>query len=347
MQSWLHTLGAMEGAGPGATYPRQHDALAAAAADGDALCVLDNLALVRVSGPDARSFLQAQLTVDVTDVGTDRLVPAAWCTPAGRVTAVVTALPLGEDVVLLTHASLAAALVARMKMYVLRARVTLEADASCPLLGVIGDGPADALARALGCPLPAEGVVQAADAALAAMAGQRSRWVLIAREDVLEALCADLAGRVPVADAAPWDWLDTVSGIPTVTAATTGHFLPQELNLDVLGGLDFRKGCYPGQEVIARLHYRGRPAHRMALAHAPRPAQPGQAVIAAGETEPHGEVVRSAAAPAGGASVLFTSSTRRSAAPALCLDGDPGQRLTLQALPYAVPAPVGPARERR
>jgi len=130
-----------------------------------------------------------------------------------------------------------------------------------------------------------------------------------------------------------WRWADTRAGQPRLAAAGLERFVPQMVNLDLVDGVSFKKGCYPGQEIVARSHYLGKLKRRMFLAHTDGPAPaPGSDVLAPSATEPCGEVVTSAPSPQGGSHLLFESQI--ALAPQACLAD--GRSLTLLDLPYPV-----------
>jgi folate-binding protein YgfZ len=150
-------------------------------------------------------------------------------------------------------------------------------------------------------------------------------------------VAAALRGAQPVASGAWW-WSQIDAAMPTVWPATQEAFVPQMINLEVLGGVDFKKGCYPGQEVVARSQYRGRLRRRMALAHADAaPAAAGTDVYMDGEAEPVGSVVMAAAAPGGGIDLLFERALDRGGdRPTLRLADPAGPVLAQRDLPYAI-----------
>jgi folate-binding protein YgfZ len=130
-----------------------------------------------------------------------------------------------------------------------------------------------------------------------------------------------------------WWWSEVAAGVPTVFAVTQEKFVPQMINFEVIGGVSFSKGCYPGQEVVARSQYRGRVKRRMQLAHCTAYAPAGADVFAVGEVEPAGTVVMSATAPKGGFDLLFEISLDKAELP-LRLASPDGEALQQRALPY-------------
>ena len=139
-----------------------------------------------------------------------------------------------------------------------------------------------------------------------------------------------------------WTWLDIAAGVPRIDAATSEQFVPQMVNLELLGGVDFKKGCYPGQEIVARMHYLGRLKQRMYRAQAGSAVTPGTPVFAPDlPGQPTGAVIAAAAAPAGGYDVLAVLQMRSAAGGVLHLGSATGPTLQLSSLPYALPAENG------
>jgi folate-binding protein YgfZ len=203
-----------------------------------AICPLPDLGALRFSGPDARRFLQGQLSNDLDRLATGTLVRAGLHNPQGRALALLSLLAgPGEDISAILPLELAAEVAALLRRYVLRARVTVS-DESAAL-------------RVYGLCIP-----QGAPAPEAAVRFEPGR-----------ALCVVPAGAAAPAGAAlareQWRALDIAAGLPQVYRATAGQFVAQMLNLDCIDAISFSKGCYTGQEVIARAHYRGRVKRRM------------------------------------------------------------------------------------
>lgn len=275
-------------------------------------CRLDHWAVLEAQGLDAASFLHAQLTQSVSDLGPDRARLGGYCNAKGRLLANFILLrPEPERVQLLLPTELLAPLQKKLAMFVLRSKLKFEAPAQ-PLSGLLGDAvPAD---------LPVwtvrDGLIRLPDGA-----GQR-RGLLLGD------------GSQSAIDRAAWDWAELQAGIPWVLAATSEHFVPQMINWELLGGVDFKKGCYPGQEVVARSQYRGTVKRRVQLLRGASGA-PGAALFA-GDDEV-GEIVLGAAW-GGDAGVLaeLQLSAWEGEAPLRLADG---RGLTRAALPYAVKAP--------
>lgn len=264
---------------------------------GAAMCLLSHLAAIDVRGADARDFLAAQLTSDVARLPAGHSQPAAWCNPQGRVIATLRVVDLGDGFRLVLAADLRERVLERLRMFVLRARVELV-SASAVLAGCFGR-PAGRAPQAL----PQQTDATASDGAITfvRMPGAE-RYLVTGAPAAVRALSAEDPQALPER----WRVADIEAGLANVYAATSERFLPQMLGLDRIGGLAFDKGCYPGQEVIARLHYRGglkRRLYRGTVAGAAPPPAPGSAIVtAAGETA--GEVVDAAHAPGGAVRLL-------------------------------------------
>lgn len=252
---------------------------------------LSGLAYVRVQGPDAEGFLQGQLSNDLRLLTATQSQLAAYSSPKGRMLAVLTLFRHGDDIVLELHRSLLDSTLKRLRMFVLRSKVTLEdAGSSLPALGLIGEDAA-ALLVAQGLPAPSAPLESAGANGVTVVRrlGALPRYSLHGPRDALQGLQRELTP----ADTLAWKRLDLLAGLPTIYPETSDHFVAQMANLDRLGGISFSKGCYTGQEIIARLHYLGQLKRRMFLGHSPAAtAVPGQPVYAAGDDgQAIGEVV--------------------------------------------------------
>lgn len=320
------------------------------------VCRLPQWGVISARGADAASFLHGQLSNDITHLATDRARLAAYCDAKGRMLASLIVTRRAPDALwLLCSADLLAATLKRLSLFVLRAQCKLsDASAERVVLGLAGAEPAAVAATLAGVALPTQPWTRTdADAAGEAQwlrlpdAAGTPRWLWIGPPTAAEALCQAL----PALDATAWQWLDVQAGIAPVVAATSGHFVPQMLNYELVGGVDFRKGCYPGQEVVARSQYLGKLKRRAFLAAAaagtPVPAPGTEVYWSEDDAQPAGEVA--AAAPAGDGTAWLLTELKVGAIGTgqLHLGRAGGPVLTLQPLPYAVPleAPTAPPGE--
>ncbi len=301
----------------------------------EGVCRLDDWGLIRASGADAASFLHSQLTSDVVNLGAGEVRLAGYCSPKGRLLAsFVLWRDAGGDILLACSADLLPATLKRLRMFVLRAKCVLsDASAELPLYGLVG---AQAIAWLGEAAPPAPWTWRGSDS-LAAIA-------LPAVEGRARVLCA--AQQAPDLPACPpevWRWLEVRSGIARIEAATVERFVPQMINYELLGGVDFRKGCYPGQEVVARSQYRGSVKRRAMLFELDAPASAGEEVFGRDDPgQPAGVVVNAAAQPASDAGTWAALVEIKLAALGgeLRLGSVNGPVLRHAEMPYAVPTEV-------
>jgi len=308
-----------------------------AAAHQTTTCALTHLAVIRASGADAATFLQSQLSNDLlTLTGASQL--SAYCTAQGRMIALFRIVPWRGEFLLLLPDELQEMVLKRLRMYVLRAKVTLTLAEDWAVLGVSGEQAPEALSRA-GLPAPTE--PQAAlsgESIVLAIPGHTTRYLVLGPWETIKSHAAAL-GDAPMIGADAWSWLDIMAGLPTIGTATTEAFVPQMANLDLLNGINFRKGCYPGQEIVARTHYLGRLKQRMYRAS----LASDQALPAAGTSlsapnlpgQPAGTVVEAQRGPAGEIDLLaVVQISSHDAGLVSCQDAP----LTFHDLPYPLAA---------
>ena len=320
-----------------ASIPSSVPAWLAAAREHTILAELSHNALLAVSGDDATAFLHGQLTNDVESLAAGAAQWTGWCTPKGRLLATFLLVKRPGEYLLMLPAELAAAIAKRLRMFVLRSKVTI-ADASerYVRLGLAGRSAAALVARELGStPAPMHSLEH--DGTLC-VAIDAQRFVLLAAPARAAALRERLGQEATVADADAWEWSLVQAGIPTIVARTQEQFVPQMANFELLGGVSFRKGCYPGQEIVARMQYRGGLKRRMArvhLASGERP-QPGDAVFAASFGEQAaGMVVSAAPSPEGGYDALVVAQIESLERDELRLGSPGGSRLEVRERPPA------------
>jgi folate-binding protein YgfZ len=294
---------------------------------------LDHLGLIRASGADTAKFLHGQLSSDFAMLGLSQSRLAGFCSAKGRLQASLLAWKASHDEVLLAcSADLLAPTAKRLSMFVLRLQCRLsDARGDFALFGAVGDSAATAAGE-----LAAWGKRDDPDGwtvRLPDVAGHRR--ALVGRKATPSPLDAPGA-RI---DSALWRWLDIQAGLPWIEQATVDQFVPQMVNLELLGGVDFKKGCYPGQEVVARSQYRGTLKRRMFLFDMEAPAHAGQEVFHdADPGQPAGMVVNAAPNPFGaGSSALVEVKLVALAGGRLHLGAPNGAVLQRRPLPYEVP----------
>jgi folate-binding protein YgfZ len=295
---------------------------------------LPHLGILRVEGEEAARFLQGQLTQDFALLGPGEGRLAAYCTPKGRMQASFVGFKRSPtDIVLVMSRDILAATLKRLSMFVLRAKARLsDATADFELYGV-GGQPANELSPTLGEPWSHVRVGDADVVSLYPADGQsRCLWV---------APAGQTAPAGPALAHEVWLWGEVRSGIATITQPIVEAFVPQMLNYESVGGVNFKKGCYPGQEVVARSQFRGTLKRRAYLAHARDPLQAGQEIFhEADSTQPCGLVAQAAIAPDGGFEAIVSIQITASQGGRLTLVGPQGPALTVQPPPYPLLADV-------
>jgi folate-binding protein YgfZ len=291
---------------------------------------LDHLGVIRVAGADAVSFLQGQLTNDFALLPSDEARLAGFLSAKGRMQAsFIGWIPAPGEVLLVCHRSVLEAVRKRLSMFVMRAKAQLtDATADFSLLGVAGL----ALETLAGQVLPAwkKKVLGAAQLVFLPSAAGRPRalWLAPAGE-------APPAG--PALPADTWRWGEVASGVATLEAGVVDAFVPQMLNYESVGGVNFKKGCYPGQEVVARSQFRGTLKRRGYVVHADAPLAVGQEVFHSSDAEqPCGTVAQVAAAPGGGFEAIVSMQISAAQGGELHAGSADGALLALLPLPYAL-----------
>lgn len=298
------------------------------------LCPVFSDGLIGVEDADAGDFLQGQLTNDVGAVTPVHAQPTAYCAPTGRVLATMLLWEVDTTFFLLAACDLCEPVRKRLQMYVLRSRVRLsDLSEQKALLGLAGARANSVLRDRLGFALsaPYESVTRNGTTAIS-LPGDRVLLVLDLEQaprvwDILARDCAPSGQGI-------WDWHAVAVGMPTVTAATRDRFIPQMLNLELVGAVNFRKGCYTGQEIVARTEHLGEVKRRLFRFSSPAACSPGDLVFA-GAAEA-GMVVNCAPAPAGGFELLAV--VQMSARGGALTAGRPGD-VPLDELPLPYPIP--------
>jgi folate-binding protein YgfZ len=296
---------------------------------------LDRWGLIVARGPEAGTFLHGQLTQDLAGMPIGQARLAGYCSAKGRLLASFVVLrTAAEEWWLACSADLLGPTLKRLSMFVLRAKCKLsDASPTHALWGVAGSAVDAAGAGHL--PATPWAAVQAGEAwavRLPEAAGQARALV------VQPVSAAAPAGKTLVASA--WEWLEVCSAVPRITAATVEQFVPQMVNLELVGGVNFQKGCYPGQEVVARSQYRGTLKRRAYLYEVAAAASPGDTLVAADDPEqPAGLVALAAPVPGRESTWLLLAETKIAAAEGstLHLGTAGGPVLQRTALPYALP----------
>jgi folate-binding protein YgfZ len=264
---------------------------------GSVICDLSHLGLLQIQGEDAITFLQGQVTNDVKQLDGHLAHYTAYCSPKGRMLALFLAFAHYDHMHLQLPIELVASIAKRLKMYVMRSKVEIiDVSESIIKIGLSGQNAADLLKPHFSTiPKTDYELVSLENGAVLRLPGTLPRYEIFTDLNSAKLIWNDLCQHTTAVGAPCWDWLEIQAGIPEVTLNTQEQFVPQMLNLDLLGAINFKKGCYTGQEIVARTHYLGTVKRRTHLAQLNAKVQPkaGDEVFNdAGEAV--GKVVRSA-----------------------------------------------------
>ncbi len=312
-----------------------------AAVSGDVMIPLTHLGLIKASGADTADFLQGQTSNDVRSVDNEHHQLGSYCTPKGRMLALYTLFKRDDDFYLQLPRAVREPVQKRLTMFVMRSDVKLEdVSNSIPAFALCGPQAEALLQKALGaCPAEPEQSLTVDDVTLLRRPGSNPRFICFAPSERLATLWDTLAADATPAGADAWELLEIRAGIPIVEVATVEAFVPQMVNLQRVNGVSFKKGCYPGQEVVARMQYLGKLKRRMYRAHSdaiPAPQAGTELYSAASQSgQGAGKVVRACPSPEGGSELLVVSEISSAEQGPLLLVDENGPQLEVLELPYA------------
>lgn len=298
-------------------------------------------ALLEITGRDAVAFLHNQASCDLKQLPADRASYGTFCNAQGRVLADFIGLALGPERILLRlRRDILQSTVAALERFAMFSKVSLQAPGEeWELLGCRGAGAVDAL-RPLFPALPETDLAWTGDAGALVLQldGSGECFEIWVNGSEQPALLQQLREALPGASEADWEAANLRRGIARITAATAGELLPQQLNYDLSGHINFRKGCYPGQEVIARMHYKGKAKRRLLLVQLPAnsAASAGEPLYLQGKEQAAAQIVNAATTEDGTALALITT-TLPAAEEGLRLAPDSTRAVQLLELPYPVP----------
>lgn len=294
------------------------------------VCALEHLGVIRVHGEDAAKFIHGQLTNDFLLLDTAHARLAAFCSSKGRMQASFIAFKTASDeILLICSKDLLPATLKRLSMFVMRAKAKLvDASVDYSLFGLAGPSTLSnqAVAHEPWLRFEAAGGY----AITLYPAGAVSRQLLVLPNGVIAPNGPDLATDL-------WAWGEIHSGIATVAQPTFEAFVPQMLNYESVGGVNFKKGCYPGQEVVARSQFRGTLKRRAFIVRSQGPMAAGDEIFASDDdTQPVGLVVQTAKSPHGGWDAIVSMQISAAAGATLHLGTATRADLHVLPLPYAL-----------
>ena len=303
--------------------------------------VLEQEALLHITGPETLKFLQGQTTCDTRKVDPDHAVPGAFCTPQGRVVCHFLLCELGpEHFALRMRRDIRDNSAGAFGKYIIFSKAKLDAMREDWLtVGIWGAEAATALAEVFGAPaLERFGVHSTGDSVVVQMDEHGQQFEAYLRQPTSADYLARMETTMNRACEAQWQAEQITNGIARIEAPTIGEFVPQLLNYDLTGHISFKKGCYTGQEVVARLHYLGKSKRRAYAAELPAQSEcsPGTVLYDAVSGQSVGNVINSCLAS--DRTLLLLAATADGVSNGLLLGATDGPLLTMRELPYAVNA---------
>ena len=309
-----------------------------AAATGEVMADLSHLGLIAFSGEDTGNFLQGQVTSDVRQLRPVRAQYSGCCTPKGRMLANFLLFRTGDDVLMQLPADLQTFIQKRFSMFILRSKVKpRDARDEVVRLGVAGPDAA-ARVRSIGATLPEADLGISEAGGMYVIRFSPTRFQIVAPVERGPELWDRLSANTRPVGYPVWQWLEIRAGVPTIVPATQEQFVPQMVNYELVGGVSFQKGCYPGQEIVARTQYLGKVKRRMYLAHVEgADAGAGDELFTPDmEGQVTGMVVNASPAPTGGYDLLAVIQQSSAEAHPVHLKSTAGAVLKLEPLPYTV-----------
>jgi len=332
--SWQQILGTQW------TITEQYEALAPQNdINGDTVAIpLPSLIQIEASGEDVTDFLQGQFSNDIKALDDTHWQFSAYCTPKGRMLALMMVTKHGDSYRLILPTEIAETTLKRLQMYVMRAKVTLRLCDDELLLGLAGDN-LQALVPVI--PQDSHGVSHEQDLSILTMPGASPRILVSGDKEQISNLWATSTANATASNSMTWRKLNIDSGLPQVYEASKEMFIPQMVNMDALDGINFKKGCYPGQEIVARMHYLGKLKKRMylgALQSGVDCPQVGDAIYSDSfGSQAAGNVVDAAIKTDGQCELLISVQISSASNNDLHLQSIDGPAVTLSSQPYSIP----------
>jgi len=314
----------------------------AVALSGNILCDLSHYALLEISGADARAFLHSQLINDIQSLDADQSQLNAYCNPKGRVIANFRVFRRDNQYYLRYPGELTHSLSKRLGMYIMRSKVELnDVSDEFARFGYAGATADKALAEVVdNIPETVNGVSMHEKLQIIRVQGITPSYELYGDAATLQGIWEKLDVHAAPIGAMAWDLIEVLAGIANIVEKTSEQFVPQMLNYQAIGSLSFTKGCYPGQEIVARMHYLGKLKKRLYLARV-RSDQPPEVLQAlfsdkSARGAKAGNIVNVARHPDGDYAVLAVIQISDADSAAIRLGQTDGPLLEIQELPYPV-----------
>ncbi|TNF33071.1 MAG: folate-binding protein [Gammaproteobacteria bacterium] len=309
------------------------------------MCDLSHFGLISAYGEDAAKFLQGQLTNDIRNVSTQHSQLSAYCSPKGRMLSSFRIFKRDNTYYLQLPRTQLEATLKRLRMFILMAKVTME-DSSNAFVHIGVSGPSaeqHLLEHFSTLPQAVDDIVEEKGYSLIRAAGPHPRFEIYGELEAMKTLWSKLDVNAAPVGRGPWEWLDIKAGIPTIYPQNTEAFVPQMANMQLINGVNFQKGCYTGQEVVARMQYLGKLKRRMFQIHVDtdEPVQPGDNLFAPGSTSGQGtgNIVMAQPDPNGGYAALAVIDISDVEQGKIQLHDEQGPAVEVQELPYRFEQP--------
>jgi folate-binding protein YgfZ len=313
-----------------------------AALEGHILCDLSHYGLIHAFGEEAEDFLQNQFCNDVRNISDTQSQLNAYCNPKGRVLAFFRLFQINNQYYLRLPREMLTETQSRLQMFVMMSKVTLE-DASNKIVKIGFSGP-DAeqkLGKIIDAvPTEIDAVTQNNNVTVVRVSNTPPRFEIYGSIENIKTIWGKLAIDAKPVGSGSWNLLDIKDAIPEVVPETKEAFVPQMINLEGINALSFKKGCYPGQEIVARMHYLGKLKRHMFLAHSDNDTAPapGDSLFAEGSESGQGagKIVRAESNPNGGTDLVAVIEIASKEKGSLHLESAQGPVLNIQPLPYKI-----------
>lgn len=306
-------------------------------------CDASELGLILVNGEDAESFLQNQLSNDISHIGEDKFQFSSYSTAKGRMLAIFQVVRISNGFILITPHDLVESLLQRLQMFVIQSKVTLANASGHFTRFALQSDKKEVIDHAL---LPREEFAVIQNDSLISLQfsriNQQNRYlVLCLSPDEAKSLWDEFSQILQLSNFEAWRLSQIKSGVPTIYPQTSEDFVLQMANLDLLDGVSFKKGCYPGQEIIARMHYLGKLKRRLFLTSfkADKCPLPGDEITTCGAqfADGSGKVVDAVKDESDLCHCLYIAQIKKAVANDLCLLDQPQIKFSFTAMPYPVP----------
>ena len=301
--------------------------------------------IVKISGKDSGEFLHSQLSCEVRRLEPGSIGTGSWCNPQGRMLMNFYLLRKEDHFFLILRSGLKDKVMKRLAMYILRSSVLIEdMDPDLALVGIASGTGSELMEPIIGAPLPAMHSLIIHDGLLVSRVRDAGhRYLILGTVNQLKSFWTRCTEKLPPVTKEYWKLQDILNGLGWVDTITTGQFLPVEFNLDYLGGVSYSKGCYPGQEIVARIRYRGRVKKRLYIAYLKSGTLPqaGENVTVDGDPRKVGCIIEAASIPGNGYAVLAVVDCELVMNKPVCTMND---RRLLEFIP--LPYPAGPDNYR-